>query len=157
MSKTTVFCLVFLGLLNSVFSQSEEKYIVNAAGSTNIIGSNIYISSFGETVTGDNGSVSSGFLYAYDTLYITATPLPHNVTNQYEFYPNPAHDYISVHSISPISEILITDVNGRFIKNHVLEKFTESYRIDLTDFSIGVYLLSIKTSDGVFTVKMIKQ
>jgi len=70
-------------------------------------------------------------------------------------YPIPAKDYISISSTIELSEIVISDINGKTVK---IYSSTEE-PIDLSHLASGIYLLSVKNSEGniVGTQKLIKE
>lgn len=68
-------------------------------------------------------------------------------------YPNPANDFITV-SLSNFQnniELSILDITGKEITSQQLTQELE--KIDLSSFQEGVYLLQIRTSEGMVTKK----
>ena len=81
------------------------------------------------------------------------------VANQplFSIYPNPSKDKITVSSAvnSDISSMTITDTNGRVVKQIVPENIG-NHSVSIGDLTNGVYFLSIKSSEGTFVEKLIK-
>jgi hypothetical protein len=76
-------------------------------------------------------------------------------TPEFELYPNPADDHITVHVNRPgIYEIKITGLNGQLRYSNCLEGTT--HWINLSSFRQGVYIISIRSDNSVATGKMIK-
>lgn len=74
---------------------------------------------------------------------------------QFEVYPNPTSTKLTVKSKTVIHEISISDLNGKSV-----EQFNNlnanQYVINTDELSRGIYVLSIKTSMGYYTQKLIK-
>ena len=81
------------------------------------------------------------------------------VANQplFSIYPNPSKDIITVSSAvnSDISSMTIKDTNGRVVKQIVPENIG-NHSISIGDLTNGVYFLTIKSSEGIFVEKLIK-
>jgi hypothetical protein len=74
-------------------------------------------------------------------------------TNMVRFYPNPAQGKVTIESSTTIYEVVCSDLNGKqmstgLYKNNKVVLNTES-------FNKGIYLLQIKTENGVVTEKML--
>jgi len=74
--------------------------------------------------------------------------------NPIHVFPNPSSDLIQVSGINTSSPFQILDLNGRVVIHGSVE---ESSTIDLTDLASGVYLISIKTNQGTFSTRLMKQ
>lgn len=66
-------------------------------------------------------------------------------------YPNPTSDWITLRSDKIIQDIKIYDMKGTLIKEHVINSFS------VTDLAPGIYLLNVKTENGLFKKKLVKQ
>ncbi len=66
------------------------------------------------------------------------------ISSQWNLWPNPARDYINVTGNNTIDYLTILDVTGKVI---LTQKYSGS--IDITDFSSGVYIMQIKSSNGI--------
>lgn len=83
-----------------------------------------------------------------------------DVTNENDFsiYPNPATTEINLrgHSTSRISNITITDVSGRIVKQSRFDNFS-NVQLNIANLSKGIYLLKVTTEKGTITKKFIKE
>lgn len=84
--------------------------------------------------------------------------LVENFLSTIQISPNPASEFITIKSSGEMmEEIQITDSSGRilFRKNKIQQ---QKQTIDLSSFSIGLYLIAIKCDNGTFqTFKFIKK
>lgn len=67
-------------------------------------------------------------------------------------YPNPTNSILNIETDKHINKIRIVDVTGRLTAAKNLSNTT----IDVSDLSSGVYLIEVKTDDGLFREKFIK-
>ncbi|CAM4244357.1 T9SS type A sorting domain-containing protein [Flavobacterium terrigena] len=71
-------------------------------------------------------------------------------------YPNPVVDFASINVVdTQINAITVTDINGRIVKTGNSNEILNS-KIDLSDLTAGIYLMTIETDKGVSTEKIIK-
>jgi hypothetical protein len=73
-------------------------------------------------------------------------------------YPNPANNEIRIHSIGAQvnkGTYEITDAMGQLVKASKVNK--EDTAIDISDLAIGIYYLKIKTEDGYWIGKFLKE
>ena len=77
---------------------------------------------------------------------------------KFAVFPNPVENMLNISNDSNllISEIKITDLNGRVIKNTTVNNLT-NLNINIADFSSGIYMMNIKTNEGNITKKIIKK
>ncbi|GAB4202204.1 MAG: hypothetical protein Fur0023_07810 [Bacteroidia bacterium] len=111
--------------------------------------------------TGFGGSANGNYILTKEK--VSAVGI-NSSSHQEKFivYPNPATDYL--HILSDMSfntdvNIEIMDISGKIVdqKNiQIQENLSESI-IDISTLNDGVYLLIIKTNQGVFNQKFIKQ
>jgi alpha-tubulin suppressor-like RCC1 family protein len=73
------------------------------------------------------------------------------VVNEISVYPNPATTILNIKSSNPILNISISDINGRLIQE------TKQSEINIEQFSKGIYVMKIKTENGVSTQKIMKE
>jgi hypothetical protein len=74
-------------------------------------------------------------------------------------YPNPAVDFISINqtSTSTLQEIKILDLTGRIIESRPVQKGENTIRVNVSDYSPGVYLISLTTDQGTKVRKFIRR
>lgn len=71
-------------------------------------------------------------------------------------YPNPVSDFASINlADAQINAITVTDINGRIVKKATSNEVLTS-KIDLSDLTAGIYLMTIDTDKGISTEKIIK-
>lgn len=100
------------------------------------------------------------FDFAVDDFKVTTTAVASTQSffaNNFSIYPNPTNNVLnlSVKNCLVINQINVVDLNGRTVKtiNNVLNSETE---INVSDLTSGVYMLNVKTNEGVATSKFIK-
>lgn len=77
-----------------------------------------------------------------------------NLLTQVSVYPNPATDYVTVQLPAGIElqSVAIYDVLGKLVTNKITNN-----QINVSQFTQGVYLLTIQTSQGTVTKKISKR
>jgi len=80
------------------------------------------------------------------------------LSEKFALFPNPSKDIINVvNSINAsITNLEITDVNGRIVKNVKLDGVDET-QISVSDLSSGIYMMKIVSDKGIITKKVIKE
>ncbi|MHC5074685.1 MAG: T9SS type A sorting domain-containing protein [Planctomycetota bacterium] len=74
---------------------------------------------------------------------------------QIRIFPNPASDYIAVQvKETEIYSIEITSMNGQIIQR--LNARGPTCQIDLSSLGKGVYIITVRSRDQVWTEKIIK-
>lgn len=146
------------GLSQTAFTVSTDFSLVQADFSAiNGVNNNenfkIKITFEGNT-TGENGNNR----FDNVTLKGTAANLAVNNVNAmtYQVFPNPFTSSIQVHCSQPILVMAVYDLVGKKIWNKTNDNKTIE-TIDLSSLNTGVYLLKIKTSNGVLSHKLIKK
>lgn len=72
-------------------------------------------------------------------------------------YPNPVVDYASISLVdAQINAITVMDINGRVVKTGNSNELLNA-KIDLSDLTAGIYLMTINTDKGVSTEKIVKK
>lgn len=106
----------------------------------------------------NNSAIGAAQTFLFlDTLGFTSTL----ATDQFDaleisVYPNPANDLVTISNTTNaiISNVEMTDLNGRIVKNTSLNA-TEG-QINISDLSTGVYLMKVSSDQGSTTKKIIK-
>jgi len=72
-------------------------------------------------------------------------------------FPNPANDSITLENngTSSVSALIFTDVNGRIVKK-ITDENKLNQTVSVADLTKGIYFLALKTSEGTFVEKLIK-
>lgn len=75
---------------------------------------------------------------------------PHNIQtiekDKIKIYPNPAKDLLNINSNNEIQSIKIFNILGKELS--FIEVNNKDYKMDLSDFQAGFYLISTKTENG---------
>ncbi len=91
----------------------------------------------------------------YDA-YQTTTGISNSKKNEIQIFPNPTTEFISINSDKIEGSIVdIINSNGEFIKS--IEVNNREQKIDVSELANGIYLLKIKTNQGDYHSKFIKQ
>ncbi len=71
-----------------------------------------------------------------------------------KLYPNPTADYfqIGIANSGEIIQITITDVHGKILKT-----FANQPKYEISDLSVGVYLVQAYMANGRFVQKLVKE
>lgn len=83
------------------------------------------------------------------TTGIVETSLP-----DINIYPNPSKDWIKIDGISEVSDVQIFDITGKLV---LQQEYQIDDRIDISNLTVGMYILNIRNSEGVSSKKIIKQ
>jgi Lamin Tail Domain/Secretion system C-terminal sorting domain len=75
-------------------------------------------------------------------------------SQSFMIYPNPTLDFLNIYADENISELRITDINGRLI--YLGEPQNKSLKIDFQPYSKGMYFVLLTTQKGVFSKRIIK-
>lgn len=98
------------------------------------------------------------FLF-FDTLNMTSTlSVDAFDESTISIAPNPATEFINVTNSSnnSILNIVLTDLNGRIVKNIKVENKNDN-QINISDLSSGIYMMKIVSDKGTSTKKVIKE
>ena len=98
-------------------------------------------------------------LLYFDDLKLEIAPLANEIfaKTSFETYPNPATNVVNISSKNNgINSVVMTDVNGRTVKNVNIASATEA-QINISDLAAGVYMMKITSNEGTTTKKIIKE
>ncbi|MBX9807808.1 MAG: CotH kinase family protein [Flavobacteriaceae bacterium] len=99
----------------------------------------------------DNNQASSWMTSSNNSLATTSF----DETTTIALYPNPVTHFLNINAAKPMSGIKIFDISGKLI--YVLKQKSETINMDWSDYSNGVYFISIYDDNGFITKKVIKQ
>jgi len=71
-------------------------------------------------------------------------------------YPNPSTSIVTIENKS-IKKVTVCDINGKQLMVKQNENGLEIIEINLENFSMGSYLIEVKTAKGIYTKKIIKK
>lgn len=89
--------------------------------------------------------------YSYSK--INVVDLRDEKQNEWSFYPNPANDVLNLKG--NIEQIELYDVSGNLVKQQLVNVEDSQYRISLSNFNSGIYLLKIRLVSGKSDFKKI--
>jgi hypothetical protein len=76
--------------------------------------------------------------------------------DEFYIYPNPTIGLLTIETSQPDPHFIeISSLNGRLLCNDRMEGPT--HQIDLSSFKKGLYFITIRSRDNVWTEKIIKQ
>lgn len=82
-----------------------------------------------------------------------------SANNSFSLYPNPTSGMLTIEvlaSLNAQSELYVLDVNGRIIQSEQIEMLAGYFyhEVDLTALPSGVYMVSLKTEENVYTERI---
>jgi|LakWasMe75_LOW10_FD_contig_71_429956_length_960_multi_8_in_0_out_0_1 hypothetical protein len=99
------------------------------------------------------------FGFMIDDFKVTTTELGVNesLAKKFSTYPNPASNVVNISNNNNIllSNVDITDINGRTVKSLQVNNLTE-IQMNVSDLNSGVYFMNIDTDSGRVVKKFIK-
>lgn len=131
-----------LGLGNEGYDDSPNKIILSNGG----------------------GNFTKDYFPKFDNINISATNtkptvgLNDFISKNFNLYPNPVTDYITINNSESIGieKIIVTDIHGKKVKNFYFNNENE-VQLNLKDLTGGTYLLQIESKQGIGIKKIIKK
>ncbi|KAB7733309.1 T9SS type A sorting domain-containing protein [Rudanella paleaurantiibacter] len=93
-----------------------------------------------------NGNIRNNLVVS--ALALSAEPL---LNTGVRVFPNPVVGWLTVEadpSVAPFTALQLTDMNGRTVRQRTLAGRSRREQWDLSDLPVGVYLLTLETTDG---------
>ena len=75
--------------------------------------------------------------------------------DNFNFYPNPVKDFLTLSHNQEISTIEIYNILGQLVVNDVAD--SNSIKVDMSEFPQGTYLVKVTSGEYVKTIKILKQ
>ncbi|GGG60389.1 T9SS type A sorting domain-containing protein [Epilithonimonas arachidiradicis] len=109
-----------------------------------------------------SSQLTTAYTSAFDNYFVEAmdstalsvgTPIGDNDV-VLKIFPNPVKEKLYIHTKSPLKNVEIRDFSGKLLKNLNSKSSSE---IDLKSLKNGVYLITVKTENNVYTDRIIKQ
>ena len=88
-----------------------------------------------------------------DPVYVLIVSVDENETNELIVSPNPALDFIQINSTIRVNSYSIMDNNGQLVESGVVE--SANFRLNVSQYSSGVYYLKLETDDKQILRKII--
>lgn len=127
-----------------IYQPSHNNYYVN---SSSRFGSKIIFAGFiGENI---NGSISSAIISIDCSVGVVEPVIP-----EVNIYPNPTKDQIKIDGLIEPSNVQIFDIYGKLV---LAQEYQDNEEINISNLNVGVYILQVRNSKGVFSQKLIKQ
>ena len=89
------------------------------------------------------------------TVFSTLSNSDFSKDSSLQIYPNPAQDFLNVNSENTITSIQLYDSQGRLLTTKVANDTSEI--LDISTYAKGIYFVSVMTSVGKETQKIIKK
>jgi hypothetical protein len=126
------------------FSQAKFRFQCDASDNDD----NVYIDAVVVTASTASGLFESPVLVTQ-----VGSPPASGAPNTPSFtvYPNPASDFIQIHSETQVSEVQIFSVSGKLMTTQFANE------IDISELNPGIYILRMRTQDSWQVQKFIKQ
>jgi len=85
------------------------------------------------------------------------TIFENNSKKQFHIYPNPSKNFINISFEESESKSIlrITDISGSLIEQKTINNYNSSISIDLTNYSNGVYIITLENTHGKMSKKLI--
>jgi hypothetical protein len=100
-------------------------------------------------------NTNDGFKLYIDDISVTKEdPASVSIISQTQvaIYPNPTSDLVYIQAEAEIKSIVLSDLSGKLIQDNQLNTV-----VKLTDLPFGIYLLTITTTQGSITKRIVKQ
>lgn len=102
------------------------------------------------------GDIESSYGQALDfTLNVTTLGVGSLDKKLLSTYPNPVKDFLNVKYVSEITEVKIYNMLGQEVLSKNIGQ--SDFKIDVSDFSTGTYVVKLMANEGQHTFKMIKE
>jgi hypothetical protein len=77
------------------------------------------------------------------------------ISNSFTIYPNPAKGFVNlnVETLVGLGSIVVTDLYGKSVKTQALSMGTNT--VNISNLSKGMYFVSVVTSEGKTTKKLV--
>jgi len=100
------------------------------------------------------------YMFMVDDFKVTSSALGVNdvLSSKFSVYPNPSNGIINLTNSESIqvSQIEITDLNGRIVKTVNTADTFNDIQINVSDLSSGVYMMNINSDQGKAVKKIVK-
>ena len=133
-----------------------ETWELQPSGTTNDLFSVHFTDALNGWAVGENGTIlhtsTGGITPVHKTIVSSPT---------FSLYPNPAQEWVSLHTNSPILAVQITDAMGRSIveTGHALSlpEIHNGNHLDISTWRPGLYQVKIQTAEGTAVQRVVKR
>ncbi len=147
---------VRFALADFTYADNASDYIVDTWESVNLSSLGLVDSLTFSLYSSDNGTygMNTPAYFCMDDITLSAVGVSEIRQSNISVFPNPANDFVIIEA-DYISEILITDLSGKVVYQNNINSSKE--RINISTFESGIYILSVKDENSVYTQKLIKE
>ncbi len=115
----------------------------------------IRLKSLEPAMTGDDACTLFYFGDTHDyTVNITGVENINVVSDDINFFPNPVSNIVQIKANSNIKQISVFNYLGQQIYQNKPNSLNSE--IDVFEWNAGIYFITIKTTNGIYTEKLIK-
>ncbi len=90
-----------------------------------------------------------------NTVQFTIVGIGENLSDNIKVYPNPASDFVNINSETVISNIKVFSNLGQLVLD--VDVLENDYKVNMSGFENGVYLIKIETEKGITIKRIIKR
>ncbi|MCY7409171.1 MAG: T9SS type A sorting domain-containing protein [Chitinophagales bacterium] len=94
--------------------------------------------------------------YFYDSATICTTSISEIENDSIHLFPNLAHDWLEV-SGNDFEQVQLFDITGKLIFVTTIKNISQNFRIDISNFPRGIYIISCSSKNNYFNQKIILQ
>ena len=110
------------------------------------------ISPNGKYIAGYGVDNNASIYFVYRVSLTLATGLQNTTADNIKVYPNPTSNFITINNATK-AELTISSMDGKLVyKNEI----SGNYTFDFSGYATGIYSLTLKSGNSVFTQKIIK-
>lgn len=144
--------------LGHVIDNQKIMYFSATTGPLQTITSNSMFNPILSKITNDKNTTPPSFFNATDFSSCYQTSLHAQIFKEKSFivFPNPVAEILSVESISPIQNAFIYDLKGSVLMHSSQREDKTSFSMDVSHLNPGIYFISLRNDQGVYSQKFIK-
>lgn len=133
-------------------TQTGDTYINHQFDLTPFVGGDIKISlqHLGKSSSGNGDNAYLDNINIQNTVLSTKD----NIFNKLKLYPNPAKDIVTIENAIPISQVEIYNISGQQLFSNTYN--TTRAEVNISDYSSGVYFITVGSGDNRKVFKIIK-
>lgn len=123
----------------------------------------VYVDADDEIPSPPDDPADNAFLLDGDIVFTpgTSTAVQEHEKLSWELYPNPATDEVHMSwkssSGTDAWQLTLRTMEGQLLRSAKLDPGKSSYTVDMRDMVTGVYILTLRTSEGVAVKRIVKQ
>ena len=139
-------------------NNQEDVYLVdNYLNTSHLIDSNVYTHSFTVDSNIPASIDANRFQIGINTNVFSNDSFEHNGLS---VYPNPVVDLVNINLAEftgEVNSVSLFDITGKLVKTKEVTEALNTISLDMSSYSSGVYIIKLKTDEGQFNTKIIKE